>query len=753
MRFEDFKEGTRCWKGYKKKGMKTMFGKRVPNCVKNEADLEEASISSTRDAIEVLAQLRGKGKQLERGQQEYKGNLPNEYVNDVYDVYTWMENKLGGFPAGAPDKLKPILKDVMALRGEAKKMERVYKPDLQHSDDHMGAAAFANLVVNTLYPLMQWLDMNDQMFEGTTQCKDGEYYCNDSKQCKPIPPGHYVDDTGYLVKEDLRAWFGKGKKGGAGGGGWDRYNTKGERIGKCGDSKPGEGKPKCLSKSKAASLRSSGGKKAIANAVKRKRKKDPNPDRRGKAKNVKNKVKEYGVGIVTKQNATKDVPVGGEYMNVKKLSLDKKPKKKRKLKSNYTRNELPQIKNKQLENIKHSLETIDIKKLIPVQEERILENFKKQVDNIVAGDYNPIIIDTKNRIVNGHHRYTALQMLGIKEADVARLPFTLEKILEIFEADHFKNPKNTFLTKADTAYDFLRIGKHVANIKSVKKGANRDEPDVMVVPFGGEKEKKHLKKHLNRIGYKTQDADKHGDDGHVDESLREALGEIKKNSEIYVDMDGVLADFFGEWSKSQGVDNWKDIKNPAQAIGDIKDIDDFWLNLPLLPKAKELLGLIKQVKGSYSICTSPLADDPRSEPHKREWIKNNLSFFPPKNVFVTHNKAQFATQKDGTPNILIDDFGKNIESWENAGGIGFKYKDYKFQRTAKEIKQKIKEPATENFADGKKKGKSRPGRVKRSGASCKGSVTDLRKRAKNSSGEKRAMYHWCANMKSGRSKK
>ena len=29
----------------------------------------------------------------------------------------------------------------------------------------------------------------------------------------------------------------KVKKGGAGGGGWDRYNTKGERIGKCGDSK------------------------------------------------------------------------------------------------------------------------------------------------------------------------------------------------------------------------------------------------------------------------------------------------------------------------------------------------------------------------------------------------------------------------------------------------------------------------------------------------------------------------------------
>jgi hypothetical protein len=61
--------------------------------------------------------------------------------------------------------------------------------------------------------------------------------------------------------------------------------------------------------------------------------------------------------------------------------------------------------------------------------------------------------------------------------------------------------------------------------------------------------------------------------------------------------------------------------------------------------------------------------------------------------------------------------------------------------------------ALENFADGKVKGKSRPGRVKRSGASCNGSVTALRKRAKNASGEKAKMYHWCANMKSGRKKK
>jgi len=58
----------------------------------------------------------------------------------------------------------------------------------------------------------------------------------------------------------------------------------------------------------------------------------------------------------------------------------------------------------------------------------------------------------------------------------------------------------------------------------------------------------------------------------------------------------------------------------------------------------------------------------------------------------------------------------------------------------------------ENFADGKRKGKSRPGRVKRAGASCKGSVSSLRSKAKKYGGEKGKMYHWCANMKSGKKK-
>jgi len=57
----------------------------------------------------------------------------------------------------------------------------------------------------------------------------------------------------------------------------------------------------------------------------------------------------------------------------------------------------------------------------------------------------------------------------------------------------------------------------------------------------------------------------------------------------------------------------------------------------------------------------------------------------------------------------------------------------------------------ENFADGKKPG--RKGLAKRVGVNCKQPVSKLRSIAAHSSGERQRMAHWCANMKSGKSKK
>ena len=121
----------------------------------------------------------------------------------------------------------------------------------------------------------------------------------------------------------------------------------------------------------------------------------------------------------------------------------------------YTRDQLPQIKQHNLKNFKHTLEYVDVKKIIPVQKERIMDNFKKQVDKIVAGDYNPIVVDCNNKIVNGHHRWEAAKLLGFEEMAVAKLPYKISTIVEKWSRKYrksinCKNPKG-FSQKAHCA--------------------------------------------------------------------------------------------------------------------------------------------------------------------------------------------------------------------------------------------------------------------------------------------------------------
>ena len=74
------------------------------------------------------------------------------------------------------------------------------------------------------------------------------------------------------IEEDLRKWFGKGPKGD-----WVRVGTDGKIKGQCA-REPGEGKPKCMPRSKAHSM----SKDDRATSARRKRRKDPVADRSGK---------------------------------------------------------------------------------------------------------------------------------------------------------------------------------------------------------------------------------------------------------------------------------------------------------------------------------------------------------------------------------------------------------------------------------------------------------------------------------------
>ena len=76
-------------------------------------------------------------------------------------------------------------------------------------------------------------------------------------------------------------------------------------------------------------------------------------------------------------------------------------------------------------------------------------------------------------------------------------------------------------------------------------------------------------------------------------------------------MDGVLVDFFTEWTKLVGVKNWKNIQNIPEALDKIRNTKDFWINLKPTQNGKKLLNLIKKFKGEYTYCQHLLLMPPR----------------------------------------------------------------------------------------------------------------------------------------------
>ena len=117
-----------------------------------EDDLEEAYINTSKDAVEVLGALRGMGKKIERGQDDDQGNLANQYVSDTWDVYSFIEARTNGF-SGLEKNAKQAIDAMMKLRGEAKKLET--NPGSGKN------ARFGNQIVNTLYPVMEYLYTTD----------------------------------------------------------------------------------------------------------------------------------------------------------------------------------------------------------------------------------------------------------------------------------------------------------------------------------------------------------------------------------------------------------------------------------------------------------------------------------------------------------------------------------------------------------------------------------------------------------------
>ena len=174
----------------------------------------------------------------------------------------------------------------------------------------------------------------------------------------------------------------------------------------------------------------------------------------------------------------------------------------------------------------------------------------------------------------------------------------------------------------------------------------------------------------------------------IQDRLREQIDENNKKlynedmdgkPTVYLDMDGVLADFFGGVEKMYGVEHWKQLtsdktKDLKKEVIDRITGSDFFATLPIFPSAPELISMVKEFTGGkFSINTSPLrGDHENSAKYKKVWISNNIE--QPDDIIVTGRKESYAKDKGtGTPNILIDDRPINIQKWQAAGGYGILY--------------------------------------------------------------------------------
>ena len=145
---------------------------------------------------------------------------------------------------------------------------------------------------------------------------------------------------------------------------------------------------------------------------------------------------------------------------------------------------------------------------------------------------------------------------------------------------------------------------------------------------------------------------------------------------IYVDMDGVIADFHKRYSERYRIS-----PTEADALGQFGTLfvrfikDREFSTLELMEDAVELLNFLNGMKQPKEILSSTARVENHSSisAQKDEWLKFHNINYVQNFVPGKHLKYRFATPNS----IIIDDTKSVIDDWNNAGGIGIHHTDAK----------------------------------------------------------------------------
>jgi hypothetical protein len=169
--------------------------------------------------------------------------------------------------------------------------------------------------------------------------------------------------------------------------------------------------------------------------------------------------------------------------------------------------------------------------------------------------------------------------------------------------------------------------------------------------------------------------------------LKQFIIENSELPDLYIDMDETLV----EWIR--GADNalikqelpifhdpyWSDFsKSDSDEIrwaainADIK----FWEKLSFSDEGRRLWEYVSRFHPS--ILTAAHEKSPHCAKEKMNWLRSNIGLNNLREVLVVdrESKKDYATNIfTHRPNILIDDYGKNIVEWRAAGGIGIQFRN------------------------------------------------------------------------------
>lgn len=147
---------------------------------------------------------------------------------------------------------------------------------------------------------------------------------------------------------------------------------------------------------------------------------------------------------------------------------------------------------------------------------------------------------------------------------------------------------------------------------------------------------------------------------------------------LYLDLDGVMADFDAHFPDTFGLDHRGLADNDMWAR--INAHPSYFLDMPVCWGAVEFFRSIEH-RSPIILTACPRTNYAHVAGQKRAWVREHLSadvtILP---VMGGHNKPLFM---HAPGDILIDDFERNTKAWEKAGGFAILHRG--FETTSYEL--------------------------------------------------------------------